>query len=100
MDNIFGCAICDLPDPEDDFTDTAWVIICSIDISFCHKFENPQNVVYLISCNNQYVRETKGPLNKRMNDNRDDWRHSRFRRIVYLVCCIVIYHMTSRLGVK
>ena len=55
MDNIFGCAICDLPDPEDDFTDTAWVIICSIDISFCHKFENPQNVVYLISCYNQCV---------------------------------------------
>ena len=25
-------------------------------------------------------RETKGPLNKRMNGHRDDWRHRRFER--------------------
>ena len=39
--------------------------------------------VYLISCsscNKQYVGETKGPLNKRMNGHRDDWRHRRFER--------------------
>ena len=42
-----------------------------------------ENVVYLISCsscNKQYVGETKGPLNKRMNGHRDDWRHHRFER--------------------
>ena len=42
-----------------------------------------ENVVYLISCsscNKQYVGETKGPLNKRMNGHRDDWRHCRFER--------------------
>ena len=42
-----------------------------------------ENVVYLISCsscNKQYVGETKGPLNKRMNGHRDDWRHRRFER--------------------
>ena len=42
-----------------------------------------ENVVYLISCsscNKQYVGETKGPLNKRMNGHRDDWRHLRFER--------------------
>ena len=42
-----------------------------------------ENVVYLISCsscNKQYVGETKGPLNKRMNGHRDDWRHRRFVR--------------------
>ena len=27
-----------------------------------------------------YVGETKGPLNKRMNGHRDDWRHRRFER--------------------
>ena len=35
-----------------------------------------ENVVYLISrscCNKQYVGETKGPLNKRMNGHRDVW---------------------------
>ena len=40
-----------------------------------------ENVVYLISCsscNRQHVGETKGPLNKRMNGHRDDWRHRRF----------------------
>ena len=40
-----------------------------------------QNVVYLISCGKcgkQYVGETKGPLNIRMNGHRDDWRHKRF----------------------
>ena len=34
-----------------------------------------ENVVYLISyssCNKQYVGETKGPLNKRMNGHRDE----------------------------
>ena len=39
--------------------------------------------MYLISCsscNKQYVGETKGPLNKRMNGHRDDWRHRRFER--------------------
>ena len=42
-----------------------------------------QNVVYLISCGKcgkQYVGETKGPLNIRMNDHRDDLRHKRFER--------------------
>ena len=42
-----------------------------------------ENVVYLISCsscNKQYVGETKGPLNKRTNGHRDDWRHRRFER--------------------
>ena len=42
-----------------------------------------ENVVYLISCsscNKQYVGETKGPLNKRMNGHRDDWRHRWFER--------------------
>ena len=42
-----------------------------------------ENVVYLISCsscNKQYVGETKGSLNKRMNGHRDDWRHRRFER--------------------
>ena len=42
-----------------------------------------ENIVYLISCsscNKQYVRETKGPLNKRMNGHPDDWRHRRFER--------------------
>lgn len=42
-----------------------------------------ENVVYLISCSKcekQYVGETKGPLNKRMNGHRDDWRHRRFER--------------------
>ena len=42
-----------------------------------------ENVVYLISCNScnkQYVGETKGLLNKRMNGHRDDWRHRRFER--------------------
>ena len=42
-----------------------------------------ENVVYLISsssCNKQYVGETKGPLNKRMNGHQDDWRHRRFER--------------------
>ena len=41
------------------------------------------NVVYLISCGKcgkQYVGETKGPLNIRMNGHRDDWRHKRFER--------------------
>ena len=95
IDNIFYCAICDLSDSDDDFTDKAWVIICNIGISFCHKFETPQNVVYLISCNNQYVGGTKGPLYKRMNSQRDDWRHSRFGRIVYLVCCFVIVIFTE-----
>ena len=36
-----------------------------------------QNVVYLMSCGKcgkQYVGETKGPLNIRMNGHRDDWR--------------------------
>ena len=28
----------------------------------------------------QYVGETKGPLNIRMNGHRDDWRHKRFER--------------------
>ena len=35
-----------------------------------------QNVVYLMSCGKcgkQYVGETKGPLNIRMNGHRDDW---------------------------
>ena len=44
-----------------------------------------EKVVYLISCsscNKQYVGETKGSLNKRMNDNRDDWRHRRFERLL------------------
>ena len=26
----------------------------------------------------QFVGETRGPLNKKMNDHRDDWRHCRF----------------------
>ena len=42
-----------------------------------------QNVVYLISCGKcgkQYVGETKGPLNIRMNGHRYDWRHKRFER--------------------
>ena len=41
------------------------------------------NVVYLISCGKcgkQYVGETKGPLNIRMNSHRVDWRHKRFER--------------------
>ena len=41
------------------------------------------NVVYLISCckcQKQYVGETKGPLNLRMNGHRDDWKHCRFER--------------------
>ena len=41
------------------------------------------NVVYLMSCGKcgkQYVGETKGPLNIRMNGHRDDWRHKRFDR--------------------
>ena len=44
-----------------------------------------ENVVYLISCsscNKQYVGETKGSLNKRMNDHCDDWRHHRFERLL------------------
>ena len=42
-----------------------------------------ENVVYLISyssCNKQYVGETKGPSNKRINGLPDDWRHRRFKR--------------------
>ena len=42
-----------------------------------------QNVAYLMSsskCGKQYVGETKGPLNIRMNGHRDDWRHKRFER--------------------
>ena len=42
-----------------------------------------EKVVYLISCsscNKQYVGDTKGPLNKRMNDHRHDRRHRRFYR--------------------
>ena len=42
-----------------------------------------ENVVYLISCSScskQYVGEIKGPLNKRMNGHRDDWRHRMFER--------------------
>ena len=42
-----------------------------------------QNVVYLMSCGKcgkQYVGETKGPLNIRMNGHRDDLRHKRFDR--------------------
>ena len=39
-----------------------------------------ENVVYLITCSKQYVGETKGPLNKRMNGHREDWRHRRFER--------------------
>ena len=31
-------------------------------------------------CGKQYVGETKGPLNIRMNGHRDDWRHKRFER--------------------
>ena len=31
-------------------------------------------------CGKQYVGETKGPLNIRMNGHRDDWRHKRFDR--------------------
>ena len=41
------------------------------------------NVVYLISCckcQKQYVGETKGLLNLRMNGHRDDWKHCRFER--------------------
>ena len=37
-----------------------------------------ENIIYLIycsRCNKQYIGETKGPLNKRMNSHRDDWRH-------------------------
>ena len=64
-------------------------------IQACHNFfvkkpkiyENVKseraNVVYLISCGKcgkQYVGETKGPLNIRMNGHRDDWRHKRFER--------------------
>ena len=39
------------------------------------------NVVYLMpcgKCGKQYVGETKGLLNSRMNVYRDDWRHKRF----------------------
>ena len=32
------------------------------------------------SVDKQYVGETKGPFNKRMNGPRDDWRHRRFER--------------------
>ena len=42
-----------------------------------------QNVVFLMSCGKcgkQYVGETKGRLNIRMNGHRDDWRHKRFER--------------------
>ena len=42
-----------------------------------------ENDVYLISCssyNKQYVGETKGQLNKSMNDHLDDLRHRRFER--------------------
>ena len=42
-----------------------------------------ENVVYLISCsscNKQYIGETIGPLNKRMNGHHDDRRHCRFER--------------------
>ena len=41
------------------------------------------NVVYLFSCckcQNQYVGETKGPLNLRMDGHRNDWKHCRFER--------------------
>ena len=31
-------------------------------------------------CGKQYVGETKGPLNIRMDGHRDDWRHKRFER--------------------
>ena len=31
-------------------------------------------------CGKQYVGETKGPLDLRMNGHRDDWRHKRFER--------------------
>ena len=39
--------------------------------------------MYLIACGKcgkQYVGETMGPLNIRMNGHRDDWRHKRFER--------------------
>ena len=42
-----------------------------------------ENAVYLISCSScikQYVGETKGPLYKRRNGHRDDWRHCSFER--------------------
>ena len=44
-----------------------------------------QNVVYLISCGKcgkQYVGETKGPLNIRMNGHRDETKQSR-----HITCC-------------
>ena len=70
------------------------IVVYLISCSSCNKqyvgeTKGPLNkrmnghVVYLISCSSckeQYVGETKGPLNKRMNGHRDDWRHRRFER--------------------
>ena len=57
-------------------------------LTFCGLYPVGQeglsaNVVYLISCckcQKQYVGETKGPLNLRMNGHRDYWKHCRFER--------------------
>ena len=62
---------------------TQEVMICRMKMFCCCAVCTTENVVYLISCsscNKQYVGETKGPLNKRMNGHRDDWRHRRFER--------------------
>ena len=45
-----------------------------------HGITQWPTVISCSSCNKQYVGETKGPLNKRMNGHRDDWRHRRFER--------------------
>ena len=49
----------------------------------CDTNDKTANVVYPISsckCQKQYVGETKGPLNLRMNGHCDDWKHCRFER--------------------
>ena len=47
-----------------------------------HRLHNREcfDLISCSSCNKQYVGENKGPLNKRMNGHRDDWRHRRFER--------------------
>ena len=41
--------------------------------NFIRQHQVPVNVIYI------YIK-FKGPLNKRMNGHRDDWRHRRFER--------------------
>ena len=64
------------------FSDSQHVQWCSDQSERRHECRT-QTVVFLISCRKcgkQYVWETKGTLNIRMNGHRNDWRHKGFER--------------------